>query len=290
MIFLDHKMPNMDGVQCLERMRQMENNPNVNTKVIALTANAVSGAKEFYLAHGFDDYLSKPIQGEKLEQLLCQYLPPQFLKVPEVDTVDYMEELCIPPIDGIVTDDALRYAGGDQEEYLHNLKLYLEEYDEKKEKLEEFFRQGDLENYQILAHSVKSTSRLIGANDLSELARMMEEASAARDMECVRSGHAEFIERFAHQSACIAETIAELGMDEQQVELVAVSPEELHTLCEKLKESLAEFDMEAIQNQVAHLQTLDVLKDIKDAMQNAVNNFDYDGVHEQAEALERLIG
>ena len=290
MIFLDHKMPNMDGVQCLERMRQMENNPNANTKVIALTANAVSGAKEFYLAHGFDDYLAKPIQGEKLEQLLCQYLPPQFLKVPEVDTVDYMEELCIPPIDGIVADDALRYAGGDQEEYLHNLKLYLEEYDEKKEKLEEFFRQGDLENYQILAHSVKSTSRLIGANDLSELARMMEEASAARDMECVRSGHAEFIERFAHQSACIAETIAELGMDEQQVELVAVSPEELHTLCEKLKESLAEFDMEAIQNQVAHLQTLDVLKDIKDAMQNAVNNFDYDGVHEQAEALERLIG
>ena len=289
-IFLDHKMPNMDGVQCLERMREMENNPNANTKVIALTANAVSGAREFYLSHGFDDYLSKPIQGEKLEQLLCQYLPPQFLKVPEEENVDYLEELCIPPIDGIVTDDALRYAGGDQEEYLHNLKLYLEEYDEKKQKLEEFFSQGDLENYQILAHSVKSTSRLIGANDLSELARMMEEASAARDMECVRSGHAQFMERFAYQSNCIADTIAELGMDDSQVELVAVSPEELHVFCEKLKGSLAEFDMEEIQNQVAHLQTLDVLKDIKEAMQTAVNNFDYDGVHEQVEALEKLVG
>lgn len=289
MIFLDHKMPNMDGVQCLERMRQMENNPNANTKVIALTANAVSGAREFYLSHGFDDYLAKPIQGEKLEQLLCQYLPPQFLKVPEEENVDYLEELCIPPIDGIVTDDALRYAGGDQEEYLHNLKLYLEEFNEKKEKLEQFFSQGDLENYQILAHAVKSTSRLIGANDLSELARKMEESAAARDMDCVRSGHEQFMERFAHQSSCIADTIADLGMEDSQAELVAVSPEELHTFCEKLKTSLAEFDMEEIQSRVAELQTFDVLKDIKDAMQTAVNNFDYDGVNDQVEALEKLV-
>ena len=165
------------------------------------------------------------------------------MKVPEEESVDYLEELCIPPIDGIVADDALRYAGGDQEEYLHNLKLYLEEFNEKKEKLEQFFSQGDLENYQILAHAVKSTSRLIGANDLSELARKMEEASAARDMECVRSGHAQFMERFAYQSSCIADTIADLGMEVSQAELVAVSPEELHTFCEKLKASLEEFDM-----------------------------------------------
>ena len=290
MIFLDHKMPNMDGVQCLERMRQMKDHPNVNTKVIALTANAVSGARDFYLSHGFDDYLSKPIQGEKLEQLLCQYLPPQFLKVPEEESVDYMEELCIPAIDGIVADDALRFAGGDQEEYLHNLKLYLNEYGEKKEKLEEYFRTEDLDNYQIIVHSVKSTSKLIGANDLSEMARMLEEASSARDMERVRSGHAEFMQRFDHQCTCIADTIAQIGMEESQVELQAVTPEELHTFCENLKESLAEFDMEAIRDHVAHLQTLDVLKDIKNAMQTAVENFDYDGVNEQADALERLVG
>lgn len=289
-IFLDHKMPHMDGVECLENMRKLENNPNANTKVIALTANAVSGAKEFYLSHGFDDYLAKPIQGEKLEEILCQYLPPQFLKMPEEETVDYMEELCIPPIDGIVADDALRYAGGDQEEYLHNLKLYLEEYEEKKKNLEEFFAQGDLENYQILAHAVKSTSKLIGANELSEMARMMEEASAARDMDCVRSGHEQFMERYTYQCSCISDTVSELGMEEQTVELQGISVEELQEFCEKLKESLSEFDMESIQKQVAQLQTLDVLKDIKDGMQTAVSNFDYDGVNEQVEALERLVG
>lgn len=288
-IFLDHKMPNMDGVQCLERMRQMKDNPNANTKVIALTANAVSGAREFYLMQGFDDYLSKPIQGEKLEQLLCRYLPPQFLQMPgEEERTDYLEELYIPPIDGIESDDGLRYAGGDQEEYLHNLRLYLEEFNEKRDQLEESFGQGDLENYQIFAHAVKSTSRLIGANELAELACMMEEAAAARDMERVRSGHTQFLDRFTYQHACIAETVKELGIEDSTVEMQAVSPEKLCTLCEKLKESLSEYDMEAIQNQVAYLQTLDVLKDIKDSMQTAVGNFDYDRIGEQVEALERL--
>lgn len=288
-IFLDHKMPGMDGVQCLERMRQMENNPNANTKVIALTANAVSGAKEFYLSHGFDDYLSKPIQSEKLEALLCQYLPPQFLKMPQEESVDYLEEPCIPPIDGIVEDDALRYAGGEQEEYLHNLKLYLEEFDGKKKKLEEFFREADLENYQIVAHAVKSTSKLIGANELSELAQQMEEASAARDMEAVRSGHMQFLERFTDQSACIADAIGGSGMEDPRKEFIAVSPEELRIYCGRLRESLSEFDMEEIRNQVEHLQTMDILKDIKDAMQTAANNFDYDGMGELVDALERLV-
>ena len=118
---------------------------------------------------------------------------------------------------------------------------------------------------------------------------MMEEASAARDMACVRSGHEQFMERFTYQSNCIADTIAVLGMESEQVELQAVSPEELHTFCEQLKESLAEFDMETIQSQVAHLQTLDVLKDVKDTMQTAVNNFDYDGAGEQVDLLQQMI-
>ena len=116
LLFLDHMMPSMDGVETLHHIRKLMDETNRNITAIAFTANAVSGAREFYLSHGFDDYLAKPIQGEKLEQLLCQYLPPQFLKIPEEETVDYLEELCIPPIDGIVADDALRYAGGDQEE------------------------------------------------------------------------------------------------------------------------------------------------------------------------------
>ena len=290
MIFLDHKMPNMDGVQCLERMRELKDYPNKNTKVIALTANAVSGAREFYLEHGFDDYLAKPIQGEHLERLLCQYLPPQYLKIPETESVDYMEELCIPPIDGIAADDGLRYAGGDQEEYLNNLKLYLAEYEEKKQKLEQFYAQDDLENYQITVHAVKSTSKLIGANELSDLARGLEEAAGSGNKELVHVEHAPFMESFIQQNQSIAKTIEALGMQETQTQLEEMTLDELKEFCANLQASLDEFDMEEIRRLVVQLQNKDLLKNVKKTMQTAVDNFDYDGVQEQLQLLRQLAG
>lgn len=72
-IFLDHMMPDMDGIETLENMKKLHNNMNESTPVIALTANAIVGAKEFYLNIGFDGYLSKPIIREELKLIIEQY-------------------------------------------------------------------------------------------------------------------------------------------------------------------------------------------------------------------------
>ncbi|MCR5234361.1 MAG: response regulator [Lachnospiraceae bacterium] len=74
-IFLDHRMPVMDGIECFEKMQDLPGNKNMNTPVISLTANAVSGAREEYLRLGFADYLTKPIDPDKLEEMLVRYLP-----------------------------------------------------------------------------------------------------------------------------------------------------------------------------------------------------------------------
>ena len=74
MIFLDHMMPEMDGLEVHRRMRAWRDYPNKDTPVIALTANAISGAREMYLEEGFEDYLSKPIHPEKLEEMVAKYL------------------------------------------------------------------------------------------------------------------------------------------------------------------------------------------------------------------------
>ncbi|MDE7478864.1 MAG: response regulator [Lachnospiraceae bacterium] len=79
LIFLDHMMPELDGVETLQQMKTMENNLCKDTPVIILTANAVIGAKEQYLAEGFDDYLSKPIEPEKLEQMIRDRLPKEYV-------------------------------------------------------------------------------------------------------------------------------------------------------------------------------------------------------------------
>jgi CheY-like chemotaxis protein len=74
-IFLDQMMPEMDGTETLHRLKEIKDSPNTDTPVIVLTANAIDGAAEEYLAAGFDDYVSKPATGEVLENVLLKYLP-----------------------------------------------------------------------------------------------------------------------------------------------------------------------------------------------------------------------
>ena len=74
-ILLDHMMPTMDGIETLEELKKMPDNKSRDAVVIVLTANAMAGVRDMYLEKGFDDYLSKPIEGAVLEQLLMKYLP-----------------------------------------------------------------------------------------------------------------------------------------------------------------------------------------------------------------------
>ncbi|MCR5720468.1 MAG: response regulator, partial [Lachnospiraceae bacterium] len=79
-IFLDHMMPGKDGIETLKELKAEADNPNLNTPVVCLTANAISGARDEYLAAGFDDYLTKPIESDKLESMLIDYLPKELIE------------------------------------------------------------------------------------------------------------------------------------------------------------------------------------------------------------------
>ncbi len=79
-IFLDHMMPDMDGMETLQNMKQIDGYVQHPSVVIALTANAIVGAKEEYIQAGFEDYLSKPIDSARLEELICQYLKPELVE------------------------------------------------------------------------------------------------------------------------------------------------------------------------------------------------------------------
>ena len=89
LIFLDHMMPNKDGIETLQEMKACVDTPNRKTPVICLTANAVSGMREMYIEAGFDDYLTKPIDTERLEAMLLRYLPTDLVE----KVVDDMPEV-----------------------------------------------------------------------------------------------------------------------------------------------------------------------------------------------------
>lgn len=207
-IFLDHMMPKMDGLETLAKIKQ-ENLLTHNSKIIALTANAVSGAREFYLNAGFDDYLSKPIEIPSLEEKLKKYLPSkiisqnndnendndeilEFLPENDNDNPDELSyELSIENLRlfGINIDDGLRYCGGDVNFYIDVLRDYVESYGEKSHNLNKFYNDKNWHDYQILAHSLKSSSKTIGANEIFELAKMLEEAASISDCDFILKNH-----------------------------------------------------------------------------------------------------
>jgi signal transduction histidine kinase/FixJ family two-component response regulator len=193
-ILLDHMMPQMDGIETLKVLKD-ENLLN-GAVVIALTANAVVGAEEQYLKAGFDGYLSKPIMVDDIENTLKKYLPAEVIE----GTAAKAKETSGMPLSldkarsaGLNVDAGVGYACGEEDFYLELLSDYAESAADKCSELSSYLNDNDLKNYEILVHSLKSSSRTIGADALSEQAKALEDASKNNDMDFVKKNHDAFI-------------------------------------------------------------------------------------------------
>lgn len=203
LIFLDHMMPELDGIEVLKRIRSDIANRNYYTPVIMLTANAMMGADRKYLDDGFDDYLSKPIQPSALENMVVKHLPDalvtNFVKS-ETTEAPVAEE----PVDSEAPEDdwvsrltfldtasGIEFAAGDKNFYRQILETYI--HDDRSALLEEYYQSKDWPNYQIAAHSVKGTSLTIGAKEVSEAAKGLEFAVKEDNLEYIDEHHEEVL-------------------------------------------------------------------------------------------------
>ena len=174
-IFLDHMMPGMDGVETLQELKAQPSNPNRDTPTVCLTANAISGAREKYLAAGFDGYLTKPLNPSKLEAMLLSYLPAE--KV--TGTSDEAAEQSKPArskYEHLNIAMGLEYSNDSEEMYRSVLEMFCGLEDEKKDDLRRTFDNGDWKNYTIFIHGLKSTALSIGGERLGDLAKKLEKA------------------------------------------------------------------------------------------------------------------
>ena len=187
-IFLDHMMPDKDGIDTIREMKNLTDTSNTSTPVICLTANAISGMREMYINAGFDDYLTKPIDAERLEMMLLQYLPadkvtpasePVSDTASGIDGTDDNEDVMLPDflydIKEINTNAGLNYCG-DAEDYIMALEMYLSSAEQKAEEIEKYWTAGDIKSTTVKVHALKSASRAIGALGLGEFAARLEQA------------------------------------------------------------------------------------------------------------------
>ena len=201
MILLDHMMPEMDGIETLEAMKQSKDHLNVETPVIALTANAIVGAKEKYLEAGFANYLSKPIRENELMEMLRAYLSKELVEMKE--SADYTEQESSDTVQQKTLEErfptlntkmGMVYCMDDEDFYLEIIDTYIRE--DKREELEQAYAEESWKNYQVQAHSLKSTSLTIGAEELSEHAKALEHAVKNADYSYVREHHAEVMAEY----------------------------------------------------------------------------------------------
>ena len=214
-IFMDHMMPKMDGIETMKRLKTLDGNENADTPVVVLTANAVVGVREEYLNAGFSDYLSKPIVGTDLEKMIVKYLPPEKVQIvsdeeSQSETLQaesqsgagtVREDSATPQasVMGAALDAILDTATGLQycrtkEVYDTIIDTFLS--DEKTREIEEYYKAQNWDDYRILVHGIKGNARYIGAMTVSEEARIIEQGVKEGNLTAAYDNHEQFMKDY----------------------------------------------------------------------------------------------
>lgn len=281
LIYLDHMMPQMDGIETLHHIKK--EHLCDDTPVIVLTANAVVGMKEQYLSEGFSDFLSKPLFSNSLENSLSKWLPQSLLNERNTETDTYddddeqdnsNQEISLPEIDGILWDygkmflpiNILIPTAIDYYEALENTRGHISDL------YKDINLPDGVIQYQTSVHSLKSTSAMIGATHLSALAKLLEKAAKNNDMKTINSltpilleemktlqKNMSVLEHFSHNTTG--------GMPVRDVKSIA-------SQLKKLRNALTDFDYDtadSIMSRLSENTYSEATEEIEELKQQVIN-------------------
>ncbi len=307
LIFLDHMMPDLDGVETIKKMRTLDNNLCKETPVIALTANALSGAKEMYLDIGFSDYLAKPFQPEKLEEMLLEYLPKEKVvavdtsdipkkrdKVldfadrgfPDVEGIDWKYAALVQPNAELLLDVILMFKQllkSDAQALKQNYNMLLDALaanSSESEEVLEAWRQ-----YRVKVHAMKTSAAMIGAVSLSGFARLLEDFSKKLMIEPVKALTDIFLEEWLSYE----DRLSVFKVDEENVESrKKFSSSAILELLSSLDAAMEDMDVDTADEIIKQIQSYEMpdnLKELVEELASAVINLDSQTEHEIVDKL-----
>lgn len=296
-IFMDHMMPGMDGVEAVSCIRERDGWCKT-VPIVALTANVIEGAREMFLANGFQDFVAKPVELGQLERVLKKWLPAEMLERNEsvggkvVRSDRPLEKMHFEYLD---TEYAMHYFDNREEQYIEALKSYLELGERNLRRLEETEENGNWKDYTICVHSLKSTSLTVGAVELSEEAARLEEAGRNRDAAYIGRHHPVVMEQYrkilkeaAFNLAGQKEkrTVEEGDPGEREIEKAAF----LEVLTE-LEEALEEYDMDTVLVRIEQMQENSLegssLREVLGPLRTEAESFDFEAAMEQVKNLRK---
>ncbi len=310
-MFVDHMMPEMDGIETLKALRSQPKNPNVTTTAVCLTANAISGAREYYIGSGFDDYLTKPIDSGKLEDMLITYLPKEKLKVlgdsPEEPAAEPARndsvsggasgsegtgqnsaengpeavfaalEAC-PEID---VQQGIKNSGG-EDTYLPVLKIFRDSVNEKAAEIERFYTEDKIADYAIKVHALKSSAKLIGAMAFSDEAQALENAGKSENRQYIFEHHEAFMAEYRRIGEIVDAALSGSEKSDEDDENKPLADEDvMFGAYEEILEAAKNMDcdtLDSIFDGLSQFKIPDSEKMLYDVVKSAAERLDYDAI------------
>ena len=197
-VFMDHRMPGIDGVETTEQIKALGDDDSYysNLPIVALTADAVICVREIFLEHGFADYMSKPIDAVSMSTVLERWIPRK--KQIGVDgsskSADKSDSSHVAiELEGVNVKKGIRFSGGTVENFMEILSMFYEEAIEHKEDLTKSINSGDISKYTSNMHALKGALANIGAEELADLARELENAGYSRNLSYIEAFNMGFL-------------------------------------------------------------------------------------------------
>lgn len=287
-IFMDHMMPEMDGIETLHEIQKLSDFPNQDTPVIVLTANALSGAREGYLREGFADFLTKPIDAGLLEQTVAMYLPEDLVHrtadsgpETEKDSIKIDEKDFLPY--GISVENGISHAKGDLDMYLELVGMFIRE-KEKQDTMQQFISAQNMKDYAIWVHGLKGNARTLGADALADIAYEHEMRSKAQDYAYVNEHWNELLavwnqtlEGFqALYSSCGKEDDKYDAVSSDNGELLQLSQDDLETVAALLDDFDTKNATRQLKEWISHPLEKEMHERIKSVLIALEDEFDED--------------
>ena len=299
LVFLDHMMPEMDGIETLKRLRKIHTDSGRGLTVIAFTANAVSGAREMFLKEGFDEFVSKPIEYSEMEHVLRKVLPKSAIiwvdeNIENIEKGDKnFEKDSRHEVVQINTKSALAYCKNDMNFYQELLHKFVVDADKKKSEIDHYLKREDYDNYRIVIHALKSTAKMIGADALSELAQELEAAVQNKDIGYVREHHEEMLLEYSRVVDRISETMDDKKNDTDKPiakNEAEISGDELLERLTELKEGLAAFEIDKSEAVISEMsETVYMGKDVGEFLREVRKDVEDYEFREAKKKVEKLL-
>jgi len=250
-VFMDHMMPEMDGIEttaCIrewEREKMFEDENFTHIPIVALTANAVSGVREMFIEKGLNDFLAKPVDITKLDDILNRWIPKEKRKRGMgKEMASSNNEL--PGIYGIDVQKGINMTGGTEEGYYLVLSTYRKDAQERLGYMQEALEKDDISSFIINVHALKSASASIGAEEVSAKAAKMEVAGKNGDITCIKENLNDFIEELTKLVEGINIALKTMKTDHEQT--VSSSDDSVMKLLRELEKALKTQKAETIEH------------------------------------------